>query len=353
MQNRLLGLDLLRLLLALAVVIYHYTWSGAAKSVLPDVGPDWFYYGRYAILTFFMISGFVIARSMAGRDWLSFAIARFVRLYPSLLACATITFAVLVVSGGAFGDALTRYMVALSFFGIGFDLPLIDASYWTLVYEWRFYALVALLLAIGRARYLSWIMTSLSVAGGLAVVSGSAALAQTVPFFIYAPYFALGVVVSVAVTERWSPRIVAVIGANVISAILMMPQMILPFQRGLIAPQSVLECTLIVAGVVLLFPAFYLLKVPERLVGLVRLCGAMSYPVYLVHQVFGYRMIRQLVDMGLSPIMAIVVTVLMVLGMSWVVAEFVEKRMTPALRQFVTPRNLRRWIGLPSPAGSS
>ena len=80
---RLLELDALRGLAALAVVLFHYTvYYG--KTVDHADNP-WFRfsYGHYGVMLFFMISGFVILMTLDRTKtvW-DFAVARFCRLYP-------------------------------------------------------------------------------------------------------------------------------------------------------------------------------------------------------------------------------------------------------------------------------
>lgn len=331
-NTRLLGLDLLRMILAMAIVVYHYTWSGTAKGIVPDIGPDYLFYGRYAVPVFFIVSGFVIARTMAGRSWRAFLIARFVRLYPALIFCATVTFAVLLIGGAPIDLSLTRYFVALSFIGIGFDMPLIDPSYWTLVYEWRFYALAAVLILLGRAGWLLWLMTTFSVAGAISVVAGWRDLQEYIPFFMYAPFFAVGVIAAAMSAPTFRSTGAALIGLNLIAAIVMLPETIQTFLLDDVARQSVLECTVIVVGSAGLFIAFLTLPIPSPLAGFVRVCGAMSYPLYLVHQVVGYKVIRLLLRQDVPTIWAIIGAIAVSLVIAWVAAEIVERRMTPWLR---------------------
>lgn len=341
-NTRLLGLDLLRMILAMAIVIYHYTWSGTAKGIVPDIGPDYLFYGRYAVPVFFIVSGFVIARTMAGRSWRTFLIARFVRLYPALIFCATVTFGALLLADAPLDLTITRYLVALSFIGIGFDMPLIDPSYWTLVYEWRFYALAAVLLMFGRANWLLWLMTAFSVAGALSVSTGWRDAQSYIPFFMYAPFFATGVIAAAMAVPTFRTTGAALIGLNVVAAVVMLPETIQAFLLDDVSRQSVFECAMIVIGSVALFVAFLALPIPARIAGFVRVCGAMSYPLYLVHQVVGYKLIRTLLGHEVPTIWAVAVAICVSLVFALIAAELVEKRMTPWLRDRLSnPREAR------------
>ena len=91
----------LRFVLALWVILHHLTGSGmaldAAARALPPAVYALIRGGYLAVTTFFVLSGFVLARSYAATEWsranlLRYAFGRFARIYPvyalSLLAVA-------------------------------------------------------------------------------------------------------------------------------------------------------------------------------------------------------------------------------------------------------------------------
>lgn len=85
-RDRLYEIDLLRITAALAVVIYHYTFSGCAGHLIPVSFPALRTVTRYGYLgvdMFFTISGFVVLLSAWGRRPLDFVISRITRLYPA------------------------------------------------------------------------------------------------------------------------------------------------------------------------------------------------------------------------------------------------------------------------------
>ena len=88
-QNRLANLDLLRLLAAVMVVFYHYTYSGYATGswnpvAYPELSPiTQHFWGGVSL--FFIISGFVIAYSAQNRSAFDFLTSRIARLYPAFI----------------------------------------------------------------------------------------------------------------------------------------------------------------------------------------------------------------------------------------------------------------------------
>ncbi len=114
-------LDVLRLVAALSVVVFHVFFRGAAGEPMmaqsyPEVAGVAIY-GYLGVNLFFIISGFVIAWSAEGRGWTEFALARFLRLYPGFVVCVTITFAVLSLAASpALPASLAQYLATSPMF---------------------------------------------------------------------------------------------------------------------------------------------------------------------------------------------------------------------------------------------
>ena len=89
---RLQGLDSLRGLAALAVVLYHYTFGytqvvGKHMPGLDLIATD----GHFGVYLFFIISGFVIFMTLErSAKAIDFSVSRFARLWPPYLACAAL-----------------------------------------------------------------------------------------------------------------------------------------------------------------------------------------------------------------------------------------------------------------------
>lgn len=124
-------------------------------------------YGYLGVDLFFLISGFVIMMSASHGSVRSFVASRAARLYPAFWVCCTATFSVLAVSGQ--GSPVASYLANMTMVGLVAPVGLIDPSYWTLGYEIRFYAMVAVVMALGllhRAEALltAWLLICLVLA---------------------------------------------------------------------------------------------------------------------------------------------------------------------------------------------
>ncbi len=104
-SSRLLALDSLRGIAALSVMVLHYLNDSRGAYGLDNA--YWqFGQGNFGVQLFFMISGFVILQTLDRRSRvLDFAVARFIRLYPTfwsplLLRMLCLNFITIPISGG-------------------------------------------------------------------------------------------------------------------------------------------------------------------------------------------------------------------------------------------------------------
>ncbi|MFC0847412.1 acyltransferase family protein [Streptomyces noboritoensis] len=147
-HGRLYALDGLRLLAALTVVLYHYMargggWHGDVKAIFPTAFPI-AAYGWLGVQLFFLISGFVICMSCWGKSLKDFFVSRVVRLYPAYwFAVVATTVTVAVIHGGAKPLPLTDVLSNLTMLQEAFGVEHVDGAYWTLFVELRFYLLFA------------------------------------------------------------------------------------------------------------------------------------------------------------------------------------------------------------------
>jgi len=161
-----LYLDAVRFLAALVVVFDHF--GGRAISG----GLFWQFerYGQYAVMVFFVLSGFVIAHATARREKSAtdYIVARAARIYSVAIPAIAITLFCDLVGGRAdphyfdwaYSDGAIWQQVAasLSFINQFWNLHLFpgsDLPYWSLGYEVVYYAIFGCaLFAPGNWRYL-------------------------------------------------------------------------------------------------------------------------------------------------------------------------------------------------------
>lgn len=278
---RIVALDLLRFFAALLVVVYHH-FSRNGHIVYPELDLIT-RYGYLGVPLFFIISGYVIALSAQNRSPVEFAISRFVRIYPAFVAGALFTSLIVLIftyNGKTFStqQILANLTIHSPYFGFK-DL---DDVYWTLREELKFYACVFFLMMFGVFyRYKLW----LSIWLGMTIVH----LITNQPFFMgwfispgYSSFFIAGVAL----------YLIQTIGVNRFNSAVLFTSLVVSsiytYQR---APfSSDLEKWVAVAWVWLFYVLMYLLsrgRLNLKHSKLYTTLGALTYPLYLVHNVAG------------------------------------------------------------------
>jgi peptidoglycan/LPS O-acetylase OafA/YrhL len=171
--SRLAWLDLLRGVAAMVVALHHATYYYTPR--LRGQMVDWFDPGRYGVLVFFLVSGYIVPASLERHGKVrDFWISRAFRIYPLLLlACAVYVLPFLLgVRGLRAGleqyDPVTAVLAHLTMLQDVLAVPNAINVLWTLSYEMTFYLLVAALFVTGTHRRSAPIAVFLVLAAVLA-----------------------------------------------------------------------------------------------------------------------------------------------------------------------------------------
>lgn len=146
---RIPALDGLRGIAVLSVLLYHYT-TGFGEIFNTTVSTSiWeFPYGRYGVELFFIISGFVIYKTIERIDSTAeFLYKRIVRLYPTFWFCLGLTYIAMLYFGPeVYQRTAKEFYLNASMFPSFFCTRAIDDVYWSLLVQWYFYLFIVLLL---------------------------------------------------------------------------------------------------------------------------------------------------------------------------------------------------------------
>jgi peptidoglycan/LPS O-acetylase OafA/YrhL len=332
-------IDLLRFLAAASVLLFHLTFRGYTNADMSEVTFHGLApvtkYGFLGVQLFFVISGFVILMTAAGGDLRKFAVSRFVRLYPAFWVCCVITFAAIMIWGGErFSATWTQLLANLTMMPKVFGAPLLDGSYWSLLVELQFYALVAgvlLIRQIQRAEivlYLwlaaSWGLNFLPI-GPLEVLLLAG----------YSEYFIAGSLCYLIWAHGLTVWRCAGILASYALTVVNMREAILYIEKDLATP---FNDAVIYIALAVIFAGMFL--VATRKTGsLIRmrwaLVGALTYPLYLIHQQVGYMILNAAPDANKAVLLA--VTVGVVLAIAYAVHRWVERPSFGPLRRWLLP----------------
>ena len=337
---RLLEIDVLRGLAALAVVFSHYFpyWSRHAGPIPVLVSNE---VGYWAVKLFFVISGFVIFFTLERcRTVTDFAVLRFSRLYPAYLSSLSLFATIGWLAGNGFwpGAFLANMTMAQQFLGF----PHMDNVYWSLTVELAFYVNVAVLFAFGLLRRLHWIVAawlvvsalwalgwhdagSLTAAGRELVATDERDWAALLFALDYSPYFAVGISFYHARAHGWTRH----------SAVL------LPLALGVEIVLAGWEGVLVLLACTCLFA----LAVNGQLrfvVGQVTLwLGSISYCLYLAHRNLGYLLLSWLGEHAVTGFVAIGIALACSLLVASALAFGIEYPASKRIRSWYRSSTLR------------
>jgi peptidoglycan/LPS O-acetylase OafA/YrhL len=174
-------LDALRGLAALVVVFYHFA-DHLLGGVLKIFG-GWLWTGRYGVMLFFLVSGYVIPMSLERYGNLRrFWLGRLFRIYPAwLLAVVLAGIAIAVldhrrVPGALAADPVAGTLAHLTMLQELLGLPNLIGIFWTLSYEMVFYLFMSALFVFGlhrRPAVFAVGIAAVAMAGGRSLPDGA------------------------------------------------------------------------------------------------------------------------------------------------------------------------------------
>lgn len=332
-------LDLLRLLCAGAVVIFHY---GAVAPYTGVISSDFYFmpaisvYGQFGVHVFFMISGFVITLSARGRATGAFLWARFLRLYPAYWICCTITALALWFAGPIhatlWSPNLAQYFVNLTMFQTFLGVPDVDHVYWSLAAELRFYALVTLCLLLRVRIDALWVLAVWLLACWIApympAILGKAAMV------VYAPYFIVGILIQrLAEPRHMAIKLALILAALLLAARYIFQQHEIHVARDFNPYTPIVAVAVVWAGALLIAGCVFAPQPSLRTTRILMTIGATTYPLYLLHSGLGFALLARLQGRAPAAIVAIGVTVLITAAVL-LISEKLEPALRTCLRAF-------------------
>lgn len=312
-HTRLRRLDCLRGLAAFAVVLFHYTVQ-YPKIVNGGVAPFTFSAGSYGVHLFFMISGFVILMSIAERGGAHFVRSRFIRLYPVFWAALLLTTAVLTLEpllGPPPG--LVQILANLTMLEQFAHIEPIDGAYWSLTYELGFYIMLFVIYTTRLRRFIGWLPAWMAL-GGMMFPFIAPLIPHPLHLILglnnYSHLFAAGLALYLARKDGFSASIWAVLA--------LVP--LVQWQHD-----GPLGALLIAGGVLAMIWGTAPGRDVPRLLTRLTFLGAISYALYLMHQMIGFVILARLQEAGLEAWPALLATVAMALMLATALTFGIEK----------------------------
>lgn len=333
-MNRIATLDILRFLAALAVVFYHYIARPEAQAfqTIEPVAQ----FGYLGVPVFFMISGYVISLSAENRTAYEFAVSRFVRLYPALWFGVLFTSLVLFWLNGTALD-LQKILANMTLLNDYIGIDNVDGVYWTLQAELKFYGCVFVLVALGLFPYYkAW----LSIWLALTVSHIFFQQPSIMGWFIspsYSPFFIAGVAFYLIQKK----------GFDVYNTmVLLLAGCLCAYQANLQAAgfvKGITEVEKLVASAVIVIAMLVFIVIAKgwisvRASSLTYSVGALTYPLYLLHNSAGKAIIDSEIFEKLGEGTLIVGVTILMLASSYWVFRYVERPLAKVLRKLLLPK---------------
>jgi len=322
------GLDTLRGIAAMTVVLFHFTSAFDDAFPAAHFQRAWvsFSGGRYGVQLFFVLSGFVILWSIDRVDRVrDFVVGRFSRLYPPFWVSLAISSLAIPLFGmhelHFTGTALAANVTMLPSW---FRQPAISGVYWTLSIEMVFYILLAIFFAcrLLTTERVTWTVLGLFlfdmvVIGGAAMARhGFSGLHDQGQDYIH--LFVAGMACFLLWQNKARPRWL------LWCLFLQAPFVDLLRQRPI--PAIVTAAILVVVQLAVTGRLPFLEARP-----LVFL-GKISYSLYLLHMNLGYGIQRWLLQHGVNRNLAIGICVVESVVLAWAMWAAVERRVSPWVR---------------------
>jgi peptidoglycan/LPS O-acetylase OafA/YrhL len=334
MSGRISQIDGLRGLAAFLVLGFHLTTRydqlyGHIQHI--PINVPW---GRIGVHLFFAISGFVILMTLRKvKAPMDFAVSRFSRLYPTYWVCMLLTAVLLAIfplpdQPVSLGQVAGNFLMFHGIFGVHH----VNGTYWTLEVELIFYVLMLLLWTMGALKrpllpVIAWLALSLL------------SRFVPVPWFVmqlallyWLPWFGIGIAVYVLAGKHEDYKLAPI--ALVLSA-------------GSIAMMEGVWYVAWAFGVaaILYLAAIGKLKGASSKVFL--FLGAISYPLYLLHEYLGYTFMRRVEAAGLHSAVAVLIAAVGCIGLAYLIHRFAEdpsmKWVRERYKKRTGPSNLKIW----------
>ncbi|WP_369053262.1 acyltransferase family protein [Kineococcus terrestris] len=338
-------MDALRLVAALAVLLFHFTardhsrWGEATHTAFPHLSVLTAY-GYAGVHLFFVVSGFVVALSARGRSVGHFLASRISRLYPAYWAAVLLTAALRWAVPGLGEREPWHVLVNLTMFQDLVGVPRVDGVYWTLWVEWQFYLLLVVGIVVGltRRRVLAAALWVPLVCTALVLLVPASA--GVVTLLGYAPLFAAGVVLHVVHRDGPSARRWLLLALTTAQAVLLAWVHQAPAIDRIATGHHVSRPVLavVVLGCVLAVAATALVPAVRDVdLRVLTWLGTLTYPLYLTHEYVGWALIGALHPLtGRWATLALATGVCLVLA--WALHRLVERPFQRPFRAWLEQR---------------
>ena len=321
-------------------LVFPYLLSASDVTGLELINPQpvfsrlYINFGSFGVSIFFLITGFLINRSLERQTPARFLAGRALRIYPTYIVGFSLTFLCIWLythfTGQPFPYRFSDWLKQVSMLREGFWMASIDGVVWTLEAQVKFYLLIALLAALRRNRSATGIvLTGMLLAAIATVLSANATrlfdaghirlyqFSDIAMLSCYCMSFMLmGIPLYQHHTGRWPA------GKTVGTMLLLYACF------AICATAYSADLVNYTYGLGVFVACYCLAQSGATSVfkwRCVRFVADISYPLYIVHGLNGYILMTALYDAGIQPWLCFVIAVFAAFAAAWLLHRFVEE----------------------------
>lgn len=335
-KERFHDIDLLRFLAALSVVFFHYTFRGYAADGMSILSfqevSSVTKYGYLGVNIFFMISGFVILMSTYSGSIRKFVISRFTRLYPTFWVAVLLTSLVSYIIGTEkFQVNFSQILLNLTMIPKVFGVESVDGVYWTLLIELKFYILVTLIMLFRFMKHIKiiallWVLWSLFY-----YFTSFPYRLHDFLFPQYSSYFIAGAMFFLIRHEGISYQKTIIVLLAYISSVLYALQKL---ERQIEHFHTDFSSGIVIGLLTLFYLIMYLIATKKTSIFNTKvfyIFGALTYPLYLIHQNIGYMLFNYFGN-EINRYFLLFIVILLMLFLSYLIHKMIENKLSTKLK---------------------
>lgn len=316
-------ITLLRGISVILVILYHFTSRYNTKTSIIDLNAQttWnlnLWWGYAAVVTFFMMSGFLIGKSLCNQQVSSksYLINRAVRLYPTFWCGIIITYTILVSFFPSAAISIKSMLVNFTMIPYFFGFPCVDGAYWTMQIEFFFSLIFGIILCFNRiktrkALLFIWMLLSL-----LFFFLPDVMILKPIRFLLlpkYSHIFIAGIAAYFMLKKEYSIYFITLLSLSCINQLLYSEDLLF-------------SIFFFISLLILLFTNKIDTHIPHKTIISIILSffATISYSWYLIHQMIGYTIIKELQLNNYTSEWFIFIPIIITGGIAFCLYRFIE-----------------------------
>lgn len=306
------------------VILYHYTSRYNQKSQIVDLNAQttWdlnIWWGYAAVVTFFMMSGFLIGKSLCNVQITTktYLINRALRLYPTFWCGIIITYSTLVLFFPSAAISLKSMIVNFTMIPYFFGYPCVDGAYWTMQVEFFFSIMFGIILYFNNVNTRKILLFIWMILSLLFFFLPDTIILKPIRFMLlpkYSHMFIAGIAAYFILKKEFSVFFISLLTLACINQILYSEDILFNvfffISLFILLITNKIDTYLSNKNLITTFISFF---------------ATISYSWYLIHQMIGYTIIKELQINGFNSEWYIFIPITITGGMAFCLYRFIEK----------------------------